>query len=1001
MDLDPARLRTRVDRVLAETLEPAVHARSVPLDVSAWTAPGEPVPFAEAQAADYTPVHPGDAWGRPWGTTWFRLRGTVPKGWTDPEAIIDLGFTPPWPGFQAEGLAYDAQGRILKGVAPLNQHVRLSSEPTVEFFVEAASNPDILRRETFSPTPLGVPRTAGDDPLYTFRSARLTAPDRAVQELVDDVRLLRGLLDVAPADRPRGVRVARALAEMLAALDPFDVAGTAEAARAALQPALAAPATATSHEIAAVGHAHIDSAWLWPVRETVRKCARTFSNVLDLMDEDPDVVFACSSAQQYAWIREHHPALHERIAARVAEGRWAVTGGMWVESDTMMPTGEALVRQFVEGAAYFRDAFGIACEDVWLPDSFGYSAGMPQIAVAAGARWFLTQKLSWNDTNRMPHHTFTWRGLDGTGILTHFPPSDTYAAQITPAELDLSERQFTEHAWESEALMLFGHGDGGGGPTRRMMAAARRSADVEGLPRVRVTTPRAFFSRVEAEAQSGDLATWTGEIYLELHRGTLTSQARTKRGNRRNEQLLHAAELWAATASVRTGAVYPADELREAWRTVLLNQFHDILPGSSIGWVHEQAEATHVAVSERLRAVIADALAALTGPGERELVANAAPVTVDGVTAGAIGAATYAGTAASAAEHDGGITIENEALSVAFDSAGTIRSFVAGGRELVPDGASFGVLRLHPDHPGRWDAWDIDRSYRDATEELTSVRSLELVHDARGPVVHVERDAGASTFTQEWWLDAAGLQTRVDVDWQERERLLKLGLPLAVHTDRFATETQFGHVARPLQVNTSWDEARYEVCQHRWLHVGDAGFGVAIANDGTYGVGVQARDGGGVDVGISLLRGARFPDPDADRGRHGFRFAIAAPASIADAVALGYRLGMPPVPVTGGHDVPPLVEVRSDAVVLETVKLAEDGTGDVVLRLYEALGGAASATVTTSFDWTEVVVTDLHERAVAADSPVQRGVRVRADAASRTVHLDDRAFGLVTLRFRR
>ncbi len=1073
MDLDPGRLRTRVDRVLAEVLEPAVCARSVPLQVSAWTAPGEPVPFAEARAADYAPFSPGDAWGRPWGTTWFRMQGEVPDGWDDIEAVIDLGFTPPWPGFQAEGLAYDARGRILKGIAPLNQHVRLPAERTVELFVEAASNPDILRHETFSPTPLGVPRTAGDEPLYVFRSAQLTAPDRAVQELVDDVRLLRGLLDVAPTGRPRRARVARALAEMLTALDPFDVPGTAAAARAALRPALSASATATSHEIAAVGHAHIDSAWLWPVRETVRKCARTFSNVLDLMDEDPDVVFACSSAQQYAWIRERYPELHERIAARVAEGRWAVTGGMWVESDTMMPSGEALARQFVEGAAYFRDAFGVECEDVWLPDSFGYSGGMPQIAVAAGARWFLTQKLSWNDTNRMPHHTFTWRGIDGTGILTHFPPSDTYAAQITPHELDLSERQFTEHAWASEALMLFGHGDGGGGPTRRMMAAARRSADIEGLPRVRVTTPRAFFSRTEDEARDGDLAAWTGEIYLELHRGTLTSQARTKHGNRRNEQLLHAAELWATTATVRTGAPYPADELRGAWRTVLLNQFHDILPGSAIGWVHEQAEATHAAVSEQLRGIVAAALEALVGPGDRRMLANASPFEIAGIPAGAVGRAvdpsTSSGTdprlgaqgrtaavdqgphadssqtptlregadsagddgsaedrgtgphalATGSADHGNvlesagpashgnaspaghGNVLENAELRVAFDAAGTIRSLVARdtGRELVPEGTRFGVLRLHPDRPGRWDAWDIDRSYRDAIEELTDATSIEVIEDGRGAVVRVEREAGASAFVQEWWLDGPRLETRVVAQWQERERLLKLGLPLAVHADRFATETQFGHITRPLAVNTSWDEARYEVCQHRWLHVGDTGFGVAIANDATYGVGVRARDTGGVDVGVSLLRGSRFPDPDQDRGRHEFRFTIAAPASIRDAVALGYRLGMPVVPVTGGAEVPPLVTVESGAIMLETVKLAEDGSGDVVVRLYEALGGAASATLRTSFDWTDAVVTDLHERPVHEDSPVQRGVRVRADAAARTVALDDRAFGLVTLRF--
>ena len=1007
MDLDPTRLRARVDRALAERIEPAVHERRVPLDATAWTAPDEPEPFSVARSAPYRPIAPGDAWGRPWGTTWFRFRGRVPDAWNGAvEALVDLGFSARWPGFQAEGLAYDAEGMVLKGIAPRNAHVRLGTDPDVVFYVEAAANPDILRGETFSPTLLGHPRTAGTEPLYVFRSAHLVEPDGAVQELVDDVRFARELLDVLPNDRPRAARVARALAEMLTALDPFDVAGTAAAARDALQEVLSSPAAASAHHIVAVGHAHIDSAWLWPLRETIRKCARTFSNVLDLMDEDPDLVFACSSAQQYAWIAEHHPSLHERIAQRVREGRWSVAGGMWVESDTMMPTGEALVRQFVEGAAYFREAFGVECDDVWLPDSFGYSAAMPQIAVAAGARWFLTQKLSWNDTNRMPHHTFWWRGIDGTGILTHFPPSDTYNAQVTADELDLSERQFSEHAWASRSLLLFGHGDGGGGPTRRMMASARRAADVEGLPRVRVGTPRAYFSETEVEARAagGHVATWTGEMYLELHRGTLTSQAHTKRGNRRNEQLLHAAELWATTASVRTGAAYPAAELQDAWRTVLLHQFHDILPGSSIGWVHDQAEATHAAVSERLLTVIRTALSTLTGPGERVLVANAAPFAADGIAGGAVGDPERTPPATARAV-DGGIVLESASLRATFDSTGVVRSLVArhGGaeREIVPRGDRLGALRLHPDHPGRWDAWDIDRSYRDATEELSDAASLTLVPDERGPVVRVERTVRSSTFVQEWWIDGGTLETRVEIDWRERERLLKLGIPITVHTDRFATETQFGHVLRSVHENTSWDEARYEVCQHRWLHVGEPGFGVAIANDASYGVGVRARDEGGIDIGISLLRGARFPDPDADLGRHEFRFSIAPASGIGDAVRLGYRLGAPAMPVLGGDDVPPLIEVDSDAVALETVKLAADGTGDVIARLYESRGGAGRAVVTTSFPWQEAILVDLHERALEDGSELLRGVRASADPSSRTVVLHDRAFGIATLRFRR
>ncbi|NLE97210.1 MAG: alpha-mannosidase, partial [Propionibacterium sp.] len=346
-------------------------------------------------------------------------------------------------------------------------------------------------------------------------------------------------------------------------------------ARAELAEVLSRPAAASAHELFAVGHAHIDSAWLWPVRETVRKVARTCSNVLDLMDQHDDFVFAASSAQQYAWIQEHRPELFERMRRRIREGRFVPVGGMWVESDTNLPGGEGLVRQFVHGTRYFREQFDVDTSIVWLPDSFGYTAALPQIMAQAGARWFLTQKLSWNETNRVPHHTFLWEGLDGTRIFTHFPPADTYGSDVGMADLARAEGQFAEKAGATSSLLPFGYGDGGGGPTREMLARARRSADLEGSPKVRLASPEQFFAHAEEEYPEPPV--WSGELYLEFHRGTYTSQARTKRGNRRSEALLREAELWASTAALRVGAPYPYEELRRLWETVLLLQFHDIL----------------------------------------------------------------------------------------------------------------------------------------------------------------------------------------------------------------------------------------------------------------------------------------------------------------------------------------------------------------------------------------------------------------------------------------
>ncbi len=375
-----------------------------------------------------------------------------------------------------------------------------------------------------------------------------------------------------------------------------------------LQPWLDA-GIAAGHRSIAIGHAHIDTAWLWPIRETRRKCVRTFASATALMDDYPEYRFAASSAQHYAWVEESYPALFDRITERVERGQWLPIGGMWVEADMNLPSGESLVRQIVVGQRYFEEKFGQRCEEAWIPDVFGYPAGLPQVFAAGGMRRFVTQKMSWNKQNRFPHSTFWWEGLDGTRVLTHFPPVDTYNAEITPAEVAYSAGNFKDHGWSSVSLMPFGHGDGGGGPTREMLERARRLASADPRVTVAVGTLDEFFDAVEAEVRAGaPVPVWRGELYLESHRGTLTSQLRTKLGNRRCERLLVEAELWAATLD------RPAD-LDDLWRDVLTQQFHDILPGSSIAWVHADAEAVFERVAAELEERIAGLLAEIAPRG--------------------------------------------------------------------------------------------------------------------------------------------------------------------------------------------------------------------------------------------------------------------------------------------------------------------------------------------------------------------------------------------------
>lgn len=1000
---DRSHVQARLRRFTRERLEPAVHPEFHPLRVEHWSVPDEPVPFAEAVDREYEPTPAGWTWGRAWSSTWFRLSGRLPEGWSPQhtEIVCDLGFTADRPGFQVEGLAYRPDGSILKAVSPRGHHLPLDADAgdDLTLYVEAAANPDVAGEWTFAATPLGDKLTSGEGPLYSLGAIGFVRRDETAWELLQDIQVLSGLLGELPQDSPRHHTIVRGLERMLDVVDPDDVAATAALARETIAPLLASPAHASSHRIVAVGHAHIDSAWLWPTRETIRKVARTFANALELMQRHPEFVFAASSAQQYAWLEQYHPALFARVREQVQAGRFVPVGGMWVESDTNMPGGESMIRQFLHGKRFFRERLGVETEEVWLPDSFGYSAALPQIVRGTGNRWFLTQKLSWSQVNQLPHHTFWWEGIDGTRVFTHLPPADTYNSELTPAELLHTERNFKDAGAATTSLVPFGYGDGGGGPTREMLAAAERSRDLEGLPRVEIAAPTCFFT--DAEAEYADAPVWAGEMYLELHRGTYTSQLRTKQGNRRSEQLLHEAELWSATAAIRTGEPYPYAELRRAWENVLLLQFHDILPGSSIAWVHREAERDHARIRDELTVIIDRSVAALVGAGSTELVANPMPLPGSGVDAFAIG--TPAATAAAATwerRPDGGLVVDNGVLRAVVDARGLVVSLVdaVSGREAVAPGGAANRLVLHRDTPNEWDAWDIDDHYRRNATPLDAgaPESLDAVTGDDGSVtVVVVRSFGASRVAQRLTLapGAPALDLELTIDWHECQKLLKLYVDIDVHADVTAAETQFGHVHRVTHENTSWEAARFEFCAHRWVHVGEPGYGVAVANDSTHGHDARRtpRPGGGrsTTLGMSLIRAPRFPDPVADQGTHTLRVALRPNAGIRHAVAEGYRLNRPARPVVGDHTAAALFAVRSETVVAETVKLADDESGDVILRLYESAGGRGSVSVTALFDAAGCERTDLLERATGDAQ----------DASAATLEL--RPFEIVTLRYRR
>nr|WP_231979850.1 alpha-mannosidase [Tessaracoccus coleopterorum] len=603
----------------------------------------------------------------------------------------------------------------------------------------------------------------------------------------------------------------------------------------------------------AVGHAHIDTAWLWPLRETRRKIVRTFSNVVALADQYPDFRYANSAPQHHAWLKEDSPEVYRRVRGAMDRGQWSVVGGMWIEPDATMPSGESLVRQLTSGVRFTRDELGVDTDCLWLPDSFGYSGQLPQIARLAGMRWFFTQKLSWNRVNKLPHHTFWWEGIDGTRIWTHFPPVDSYDSIVSAEEVLGAERNFKEKGRATRSLLPYGYGDGGGGPVSEMVERVRRFADLEGAPVVSHGTPAEFEQAARAEY---DPPVWAGELYLEFHRGIFTSLVELKQGNRRSEAALQAVE-WICSHAARVGHPYPQDELETLWRRVLVLQFHDILPGSSTSWVNREAIAEYREILDELETMFASAAAALTAAGGvGATVVNASDVerteviehdgrlrfvSLPPLSSSRLTGQGDAPAAPVTISRDGDrIILDNSLVRVVVEADGTVGSLIdlRVDREVLLPGRRANVLRLHPDHPSCFDAWELEDQYLRTGEDLTSVESLEIaVEDRLRARVDVTRRFGTSAVVQSVSLDAgsATVDFGARVDWREREKIMKVSFPLDVRATHSAAEVQFGHIERPIHSNTSWDHARFETMAHRWLWLREPGYGVTLSTNSGYG----------------------------------------------------------------------------------------------------------------------------------------------------------------------
>lgn len=857
-----------------------------------------------------------------------------------------------------------------------------------------------------------------DEPTREFIAVARVALD--VTKQLDDNSPVKGILF-------------NALDEAFKILDTRDPLGTdafydsVPPALDALKQGIAEAGDPMDVDIIGVGHAHIDVAWLWTLGQTRRKVGRTFSNVLRLMEQYPDYHFTQSQPQLYQYTEQNYPEIFEGIKERVKEGRWELIGGTWVEPDCNAIGTESLARQFLLGRSYFRKHFGdVDTPVLWLPDTFGYSWALPQLIKQAGMKYFITHKMSWNQYNHMPDQILWWQGIDGTKVLTHFlttvggyggellPHATTYNGVVDAPEIFETWNNFRQKELHNELITAYGWGDGGGGPTREMLENMEQFKNHPGAPRVRPGTVREFMDKLD-EDHGDDLPVWNGEFYLEYHRGTLTSQARTKWNNRKSEFLLHDAEFLASYAALVTEFDYPHETFNSAWELVCLNQFHDILPGSSITPVYEDADKDYATIRGLGEAARDAALAALSNVvssdatvmainptsfgGDRigllaesvdslSVVGSDSTVITQAVEGGTLvglkdlapfsiiglssGGGSSADTGLSIRQDGDNIIMQNALIRVTVNDVGEIVSLydLEAEREVVEAGNTANQVLAFEDRPMAFDAWDIDIYFEDRTENVRDVQSLEIIETGSVRVgIEVKRNYRSSSLIQRMYLtyNSKRIDFDTEIDWHESHIFLKAGFPVDILSTTATYEIQWGNVERPTHRNTSWDWAKFETAAQKWGDISEGNYGVAVLNDSKYGY--EAKDN---QLRLSLLKSATYPDPIADQGRHIMTYSLLPHIGDwrGEVISQAYDLNDPIIlhSVDGGDgsdSIESLVSVDAANVTIETIKQTEDGNG-IIVRLYENHQNRGKVTIQAGFDLAEAHHCNLLEENEAA-----------------------------------
>lgn len=995
----------------------------------------------EVQEKPFTAVAPGFTWGHTWEYCWFRGKVTLPEEADGERIVLNLN-----PGGESclfvngkEFGTYRAswvdaphhfmEDNVLSACAKAGEQYDILMETYAGHHIPEA--PDggcatgpVLPGAYQDPLQEGARRVLG--------SCTYGIWNEEAYQLFMDVDTLSRLLTTLDESSLRAAKIAKALEQFTLIVDfeqpRNERIASYKQAREALRPVMEAKNGSTAPVFYAVGNAHLDLAWLWPMAETYRKTERTFAAQLRLIEEYPEYKFIQSQPASYEMCKKYYPELFAKIKEAVKGGQWIADGAMWVEPDTNMAGGEALIRQLVHGKRYYKEEFDVDSQILWLPDTFGYTAALPQILKGCGVNYLVTQKIFWsyNEGDQFPYHYFTWKGMDGSEIVSFLPTSYTYRTE--PVEANRIWKERTQVQDLDAFLMPYGYGDGGGGPARDHIEYALRQKDLEGSVKIKMAGPMEFFQ--DMEEKGGPVNTYVGELYFSAHRGTYTSQAMVKKNNRKSELALREMEFWSSLAKGR-GMEYELAKADALWKELLLHQFHDILPGSSIARVYVEANKAHAALQAGAEEMKEKALAVLADGTEENTVtvwnslsfdrkalvelpkefADGA-VTCDGeiipvqetegtvkalVTIPSCGAVSLKATVQDAGqknvegvtvtEEADGFTMKNSQITAKVNRMGEVVSFVLkeSGREFAAE--AMNRFHLYKDVPRLFDAWDIDSNYRE--QEIRGAEEVTVVKVSEGleGVLKVTGKISGSSYTQYIRLAAEGrrMEFETEVDWKELHRLLKVSFPVTVYTENGINEMQFGYVERPAHRSRLYDKDRFEVCNHRYSALCDAAHGAAVLNDCKYGISMNENA-----LELTLLRAAACPEMRADNQVHTFCYAFTAwegGFADCDVVRQGYELNVKPHVTCGKTETFRAVTVEKSNVILDTMKPAEDGSDDLILRFYESKKAAVETDIFCALGAKKAYLCDMLEN-VKEEIPME----------NEKLHLPFGAFEIKTVR---